>query len=206
MSDRPRPLWGILLAVTVLLEAPGCAVLTYGTSQKVPVTCAPPGALVYVDGARVGEAPVALSLKKKTDHTIRIEKPGYQPVVIEITRKRRSSYSLILAEDVILCALGGFYIGAGLTSLIGNAVAPREFDAGRDLQWMFIVGLAGSLIVPFVSINADTRSGSLNELSPGVIEVSLTPVDATPGLVLLQVPSEHLDGLRWIRVICRGLD
>ncbi len=56
-----------------------CASVINGSTQKTMIASEPQGAKVSVDGEYVGQTPLNLELKRKHDHTIRIEKTGYEP-------------------------------------------------------------------------------------------------------------------------------
>ncbi|NIO48916.1 MAG: PEGA domain-containing protein [Candidatus Aminicenantes bacterium] len=77
------------LIVTSVFLFQSCLTISSGfrTSQKIPVTSNPSGARIIVDGKEVGNAPLELKLEKRKNHTIRIEKQGYNPLEIKITRK-----------------------------------------------------------------------------------------------------------------------
>jgi hypothetical protein len=77
-----------ILAVTTVasLFDSGCASIVKGTTQDIPVTSTPLGAEVRIDGDKVGQTPTSVEAKRKTDHLIVIEKEGYQPESIAVTR------------------------------------------------------------------------------------------------------------------------
>ncbi len=64
----------------------GCASIVKGTTQAIPVASDPMGADVKLDGNKVGQTPTSVEAKRKSDHLITIEKVGYQPESIAITR------------------------------------------------------------------------------------------------------------------------
>ena len=64
----------------------GCASIVKGTTQAIPVASSPTGADVKLDGNRVGQTPMSVEAKRKTDHLLTIEKEGYQSESVAITR------------------------------------------------------------------------------------------------------------------------
>lgn len=78
----------IFLALFVLsiFFLQNCATMNRGTRQKIPVTSNPQGAKIIVDGEEMGYAPLNLKLKRKKNHIMRIEKEGFNPLEIRITR------------------------------------------------------------------------------------------------------------------------
>lgn len=72
--------------VSLAFLAGGCASIVKGTTQAIPVASSPSGADVRLDGNHVGQTPVSVEVKRKSDHLMTIEKAGYQPESIAITR------------------------------------------------------------------------------------------------------------------------
>jgi len=75
--------------VVVLLLAvmtAGCASIIHGTTQKVGVSSVPTGAAVTVDNKPMGHTPVFADLKRKEEHIVTIEMPGYQQTQLTVTR------------------------------------------------------------------------------------------------------------------------
>lgn len=67
-----------------LLSATGCATIMAGGPDRVPVSSNPPGAAVFVDNVQVGVTPTVVTLDRgRSQGNIRIEAPGYAPVVIQ---------------------------------------------------------------------------------------------------------------------------
>ena len=76
-----------LVAVAlVVFTVAGCATIVKGSTQKVPVASDPPAADVLVDGNLVGATPVTVTLKRKDDHLITIQKPGFQPRSVAVVK------------------------------------------------------------------------------------------------------------------------
>lgn len=70
----------IRLAALVLAATTGCATLFASGPAQIPVATNPPGAIVYVNGAPVGQTPTLLMLDSDLPANVQIYLPGYQPV------------------------------------------------------------------------------------------------------------------------------
>jgi len=89
------------LAVLALLVG-GCASIVKGTTQDIPVSSSPTGADVKLDGNKVGQTPMKVEAKRKTDHLLTIEKDGYQAESVAITRNIGGAvYGNILAGGLV---------------------------------------------------------------------------------------------------------
>jgi len=65
----------------------GCASIMHGTRQDVGISSSPSQATVYVDNKPMGKTPLVADLRRKDNHVIRIEMPGYQPFETTLIRK-----------------------------------------------------------------------------------------------------------------------
>ncbi len=102
----------LLLSALLAAGLWGCATIMQGTSQKINLSSTPSGAAIFVDGQELGRTPMVAELKRKNNHTVRLELVGYHP------------YETILTRDIsgwvwgnIL--LGGF-IGLGIDFVTGG--------------------------------------------------------------------------------------
>lgn len=69
--------------VASLVVQTGCATVFAPGPDRVPVTSKPPGANIFIDGALVGQTPSVIELdRRRSSGRIRIEAPGYHPVVM----------------------------------------------------------------------------------------------------------------------------
>ena len=73
----PKYIVVIALLIPIVFLS-GCATIMTGTTQKVPVTSNPSGAVAKVDGGMAAVTPTIFTLERKTDHTIEISKEGYR--------------------------------------------------------------------------------------------------------------------------------
>lgn len=76
-----------LVAVSALLMVfTGCATIVKGTTQTIPVSSDPSGADVTLDGLSYGQTPTTLEVKRKRNHLVVIEKTGFSPKSVPITK------------------------------------------------------------------------------------------------------------------------
>lgn len=131
----------------------GCATFAHGPVENVAVTSTPPGAAIYVDGARTPETtPATVSVRRRRSTTIRIERTGYESQEIRLTR--RGSRWLWL--DLGICL---------------NPLAIQGLDSPS--QWPLVVlGCFGSLA------GIDLLSGAAFAVQKHV-SVDLKPVSAS---------------------------
>ncbi len=104
-----------LLAITSLallsLLGGGCASIVKGTTQPIPVSSDPTGADVKLDGNKVGQTPMSVEVKRKTDHLLTLEKAGYQSESVAITRN--------VGGAVFGNILAGGLVGWGVDAISG---------------------------------------------------------------------------------------
>lgn len=89
----------------------GCATVTNGTTQTVPVSSSPSGARVFADGQHVGTTPCQVELSRRTSHIISFEKEGYEDTAVHLTRE----VSAMTAGNVLI----GGLIGLGVDAVSG---------------------------------------------------------------------------------------
>jgi len=104
--------WSLPVALICLLSlTSGCASIVKGTTQAIPVSSNPSGADVALDGNKIGQTPISIEVKRKTDHLITISKPGYNTESIAITRN--------FGGAVLGNILAGGLIGWGVDAVSG---------------------------------------------------------------------------------------
>lgn len=74
----------LLSAGTVILS--GCGSIINGTTQDVGISSVPSAAEVTVDGQIIGKTPVTAQLRRKDNHIVKLELPGYLPYEATFTR------------------------------------------------------------------------------------------------------------------------
>jgi uncharacterized protein YceK len=197
---RMPPHAAILLVAVFLLQ--GCATIVQRTSQKIPVTSAPIGARIIVDGKEAGTAPLVLKLKRKKPHVIRIEQEGYDPQEIRIARENPSRFSL--------ASLGNMPFGLPL----GYALLPKSPIKGEGDEiggafvhafWKALVRyavvfpiLVAAAAIPFML--TDYLTGAAYSLSPKTLDVNLTSTGDTPHVETTEIGEAALRDVKWLRI------
>ena len=104
------------LSVALLSAASGCATQINSSSQPVLFLSEPPGAQVWVDHRFSVMTPGIVRLSRLSSHHARVEKAGYQPVVLELDRGMSlwTLMDIVCLPLVVKCILddrrdGGFY-------------------------------------------------------------------------------------------------
>jgi len=123
-------------ATAVALSLCACATVTRGTKQKFSIVSEPSGADVTLTTGGTCTTPCKMKLKRKTEFSAHIAKPGYEPVDVAV----KSSVH------------GGCVAGAAGNILIG--------------------GIIGGVV--------DGSNGSMRDLRPNPISVTLVAVGSTP--------------------------
>ena len=72
--------------VLIFLFLTGCGTLVHGTTQQVSFDSNPPGATVRLTDGTHLTTPQMAQLRRAQDHTVTIEKEGYEPERIAINR------------------------------------------------------------------------------------------------------------------------
>jgi hypothetical protein len=70
----------------LLMVFTGCATIVKGTTQTIPVASDPDSADVTIDGVLYGQTPIDLKVKRKRNHLVTINKTGFHPKNIPITK------------------------------------------------------------------------------------------------------------------------
>lgn len=123
LGDKMREKYLILLSLVVAVTfLSGCATIITGTTQKVPVTSNPSGAVAKADGGMAAVTPTVFILKRKTDHTIEISKEGYRTATVIL----RHTLSGAAAGNVLV----GGIIGIAIDSSSGAMykLVPERVD------------------------------------------------------------------------------
>jgi hypothetical protein len=142
----------------------GCATIIHGTTQEIPVTSEPPGALVATTGDLKVTTPGTLELKRKTGHVLTVTKDGYKPETVKL----ESVLSGAVAGNILL----GGLIGWGVDVATGgdSRLVPESVHAilkPHDPVSVVLVGPPGAE----VHINEQNYILDLT----GVLPLSLRP-------------------------------
>jgi hypothetical protein len=181
---------GLVLPLVFLLFLPGCGLIKYGKAQRIPVTSAPPGANLFLDGKMIGTLPLTLRLKRNKDHVLRIEKEGCNASIIEIVRARRPDSAAVIVNDVI----GGILAGAASGALVAEGILKSA--SHDDHSTLFLGIVIGGIVTPFAFVSADERSGALFGLKPETVSVTLTKREGAPREEKIRLSAERLPQVR----------
>jgi len=182
IQKKPGHFVTLLAAAVFLLQS--CATIVKGTSQKIPVTSAPIGAKVLVDGTEMGTTPLMLKLNKKKPGVIRIEKEGFNPHEIRLVRRRSHAAWFILGN-------------IGLAFLVGMSVGARtESDAEAALAGTSLI-LGG---IPIFML-LDSGLGGRHALFPTSLDIVLTPAGVEPRLDVTEIDGARLRDVKWLRIM-----
>lgn len=83
-----------IVAAVALLSASGCATISGGTSETVTINSVPPTAAITIDGGATYTTPASVSLSRKNDHTIAVEKDGYKKATVSLGREFRTGATI----------------------------------------------------------------------------------------------------------------
>jgi hypothetical protein len=103
-----------LVMVVVTLYFASCATLFKGTTQEVHFNSNPQKAHVIVNGADMGETPVALKLETKKTYNIEFRAEGYEPKTYTISNHVGAGWIILdvfagLVGVIIDAATGAWY-------------------------------------------------------------------------------------------------
>ena len=87
-----------LLLVFALLVLAGCGAISHGTSQNISCATIPAGASVRSADGTTCSTPCTVSLKRKKDDVLTIEREGYETVTLPV----RSALSKASAGSILL--------------------------------------------------------------------------------------------------------
>lgn len=110
MKSPASLLVGIVLITACTLFS-GCATIVKGTTQVIPVSSDPTGARVTVDSSPAGTTPTTVTLNRKQNHMVVIEKDGFAPESIAVTKSMGGA----VAGNII----AGGLIGWGVDAMTG---------------------------------------------------------------------------------------
>jgi hypothetical protein len=170
-------------------------------TQDIPVTSNPVGARIIVDGEDAGQAPLILSLKKNGSHRIRIEKEGFNPTELVITRKLSPHAPLYLLAVPVGAAAG---LGAGAVFGFFDRLLRGE-NVSKTPSGAYVgLAIGGALGVAFAVVGM--TSPQSHSLSPRSLEVTLTKLtgQGSPQVQVIYLDSEQLKDIQWLRIKLAG--
>ncbi len=113
-----------LLVLIMLAALAGCGVIAHGRSQQVTFTTVPAGALVRLeDSGGQCTTPCSVTLSRKKDETLVIERDGYEKVTFSLK-------SVMLKSSVANMLLPGGLVCWGIDLVSGGAyrIVPERVE------------------------------------------------------------------------------
>jgi hypothetical protein len=108
-KDKIRSFVMVVLALGLLQ---GCATIIHGTTQDVAITTDPSDAELVIDGRERYRSPAKMTMKRKEDHVVEVNKEGFQKETVNI----KSVLSGAVAGNI----LAGGLIGWGVDAASGG--------------------------------------------------------------------------------------
>lgn len=111
----------LLLAAALALPCVGCASVTRGTTENISISTTPAGATAELSGLDNPTAcvtPCVVVAKRNADITVTINKEGYEPQVIPLTKEIPATGAAGFAGNVLL----GGLVGMGVDAATGAAL------------------------------------------------------------------------------------
>jgi hypothetical protein len=110
MTRKPTAVRGAI-CVAAMLAMGGCATVTRGSSDAWVVNTDPSGAKVETtNGHQCPSTPCAIKMKRKSEFTATITKPGYKTATVQVSHKTANAGAAGVAGNVLL----GGVIGLGV--------------------------------------------------------------------------------------------
>lgn len=95
-----------LLPLVSLLS--GCATIVKGTTQEIPIASDPTGVRIAINGSPAGTTPTKVTLSRKQNHMITLEKEGYESESVAVTKSMGGA----VAGNIIAGGLVGWGVDA----------------------------------------------------------------------------------------------
>ena len=112
----------LLLTIAFIVSVAGCATIFKQKSKTVSFNSDPQGAVVYINGNRMGRTPMPLNLSNKKSVTVTFKKEGYEAKTYIINTETRAGWVIL---DI--CA-GPF----GFIAVIIDAVTKNWYSLDTD--------------------------------------------------------------------------
>lgn len=134
-----------------------CATIMQGSSQEVSISSTPTGAKVLIDGMDQGVTPVAARLRRKDQHTVRIELAGYKPYELKFTR----ATSGWVWGNIVFGGIPGLAVDAITGGLY--KLRPEQVEASLQ-QETAMVGNEGDRMVVAITLTPITGAELIGQL------------------------------------------
>jgi hypothetical protein len=110
----------ILGIMALCALAGGCASVTRGTTENLSIASTPSGAEAIISGLENPTTcitPCSVVVKRNADISVTIQKPGFEPQVVPLTREIQGTGAAGFAGNVI----AGGLVGMGVDAVTGAA-------------------------------------------------------------------------------------
>jgi hypothetical protein len=111
----------LLLAAALAAPCVGCASVTRGTTENISISTTPSGAVAEVSGLDVPTScvtPCVVVAKRSADITVTVNKEGYEPQIIPLTKEIPGTGAAGFAGNLLL----GGVVGMGVDAATGAAL------------------------------------------------------------------------------------
>ena len=125
----------LLLAAAIVMPCLGCASATRGTTESISIASTPPGATADVSGLDNPTAcvtPCVVQVKRNADITVSINKPGYEPQVIPLTKEVAGAGAAGFAGNVLVGGVVGMGVDDQLAQPAAGVVADQSHVGEPD--------------------------------------------------------------------------
>lgn len=122
-----------LVAAALVLPCIGCASVSRGTTENISIVSTPPGATAELSGLDNPTScitPCVVVAKRNADITVTINKEGYQPQVIPLTKEVPPTGAAGFAGNVLV----GGLVGMGVDAVTGAAQDHKPNPVAVTLQ------------------------------------------------------------------------
>jgi hypothetical protein len=105
----------LFLAAAIALPCVGCASVTRGTTENISIATTPAGATAEISGLEIPTAcvtPCVVVAKRNADITVTVNKDGYEPQVIPLTKEIPGAGAAGFAGNLLAGGLAGMGVDA----------------------------------------------------------------------------------------------
>ena len=110
----------LLVVAALVLPCVGCASISRGTTENISISSTPPGAtaeLSGLDNPTSCVTPCVVVVKRSADITVTVNKEGYEPQVIPLTKEIPGTGAAGFAGNLLV----GGLVGMGVDAATGAA-------------------------------------------------------------------------------------
>jgi hypothetical protein len=111
----------VVLAAAIAAPCVGCASVTRGTTENISISSTPAGATAEIIGLDIPTScvtPCVVQAKRNADITVTVNKEGYEPQVIPLTKEVPGAGAAGFAGNLLL----GGVVGMGVDAATGAAL------------------------------------------------------------------------------------